>query len=143
MLKTLTLGLALAAASAPALAQVAQPYDIVILEGRVIDPETGLDAIRNVAIRDDEIALITEDPIEGELVINATGLVVAPGFIDLTRMARPSWRAAFRRWMALRPPLSLRPGFILLRTSMQTPPKRAARSIMAPRSTGRPPATRC
>ncbi|HBU63431.1 MAG: D-glutamate deacylase [Oceanicaulis sp.] len=83
MLKTLTLGLALAAASAPALAQVAQPYDIVILEGRVIDPETGLDAIRNVAIRDDEIALITEDPIEGELVINATGLVVAPGFIDL------------------------------------------------------------
>ena len=83
MFKTLSLSLALASAASLAWAQDADPYDIVILEGRVIDPETGLDAVRNVAIRDDEIALITEDPIEGELTINARGLVVAPGFIDL------------------------------------------------------------
>ena len=83
MFKTLSLCLALAAASPAALAQTAELYDIVILDGRVIDPETGLDAIRNVALRGDEIALVTEDPIEGELTIDASGLVVAPGFIDL------------------------------------------------------------
>ena len=50
---------------------------------RVIDPESGLDAIRNVAIADGTIVAITEQPLEGEQSIDASGLVVAPGFIDL------------------------------------------------------------
>ncbi len=58
-------------------------YEIVILNGRVVDPETGLDAIRNVGIRDDKIAIVTEEAIEGATAIDATGQVVAPGFIDL------------------------------------------------------------
>jgi N-acyl-D-glutamate deacylase len=57
--------------------------DIVITGGRVIDPETGLDAIRNVAIEGDKIVAISEFPLEGDLVIDATGHVVSPGFIDL------------------------------------------------------------
>ena len=57
--------------------------DIVILNGRVIDPETGLDAIRNVAIKDGRITAISEFPLEGDTVIDATGHVVSPGFIDL------------------------------------------------------------
>jgi len=58
-------------------------YDLVILNGRVIDPETTLDAIRNVGVTDGTVAIITEEMIEGRETIDATGLVVAPGFIDM------------------------------------------------------------
>lgn len=59
------------------------PHDLVILNGRVMDPETGLDAPRNVGILDGTIAVITDDAIEGLDTLDAAGLVVAPGFIDL------------------------------------------------------------
>ncbi|MCX7549472.1 amidohydrolase family protein [Xanthomarina sp. F2636L] len=58
-------------------------YDIVIKGGRVIDPETGLDAIRNVGINGAKIAVVTEDDIQGKETIDATDHVVAPGFIDM------------------------------------------------------------
>lgn len=58
-------------------------YDVVIRNGRVMDPETGLDAIRNVGINGQTIVAISEDELDGERIINAEGLVVAPGFIDL------------------------------------------------------------
>lgn len=58
------------------------PYDVVILGGRVMDPETNFDAVRNVGIRDGRIVSITESSIEGAEIINARGHVVAPGFID-------------------------------------------------------------
>jgi N-acyl-D-aspartate/D-glutamate deacylase len=61
----------------------AQQYDVVIEGGQVMDPETGLDATRNVGIRDGKIARIAETPLTGKRVISAHGLVVAPGFIDL------------------------------------------------------------
>jgi len=61
----------------------AEEYDVVILDARVIDPETGLDAVRNVGVRDGRIAVVTEDDIRGARSIDATGHVVAPGFIDL------------------------------------------------------------
>ncbi len=48
-----------------------------------MDPETGLDAVRNVGIRDGKIARISAEPLAGRRVIHAAGLVVAPGFIDL------------------------------------------------------------
>ncbi|MCE8539983.1 amidohydrolase family protein [Ruegeria pomeroyi] len=57
--------------------------DVVLQNGRVIDPETGLDAIRNVAIQDGRISAISEFPLEGDIVVDATGHVVSPGFIDL------------------------------------------------------------
>jgi N-acyl-D-aspartate/D-glutamate deacylase len=74
--------LCLLAALSPSLAH-AQTYDLVIQDGRVIDPETGLDAIRNVGIVRGKIAKISTDPLSGQRVIVARGLVVAPGFIDL------------------------------------------------------------
>ncbi|NOS92907.1 MAG: amidohydrolase family protein [Cyclobacteriaceae bacterium] len=58
-------------------------YDVVLSGGRVIDPETKLDAIRNVGIINHRIAQITSEPLKGKEVINVSGLVVAPGFIDL------------------------------------------------------------
>ena len=61
----------------------AQQYDVVLENGRVIDPETGLDAIRNLGIQDGKIARIAQTPLKGRQTIDATGLVVAPGFIDL------------------------------------------------------------
>ena len=64
-------------------AACSSPHDIVILHGRVMDPETGLDAARNVGIRDGTIAAVTEDELAGRDTLDATGLVVAPGFIDL------------------------------------------------------------
>jgi N-acyl-D-aspartate/D-glutamate deacylase len=61
----------------------AQQYDLVLEGGRVMDPETGLDAVRNVGIRDGKIIRISSDALSGRRVIQAHGLVVAPGFIDL------------------------------------------------------------
>ncbi len=58
-------------------------YDLVILNGRVIDPETNLDAVRNIGIREGSVQIITEKVIGGKSSIDATGLVVAPGFIDM------------------------------------------------------------
>ena len=60
----------------------AQTYDLVILNGRVIDPESMLDATLNVGIEDGRIAIITPKDIEGRETIDAEGHVVAPGFID-------------------------------------------------------------
>jgi len=57
-------------------------YDIVLKNGRVIDPETGLDAVRNVGIRGNRIAEISANPLMGKEVIDVTNLVVSPGFID-------------------------------------------------------------
>ncbi len=58
-------------------------YDVVIRNGRVMDPESGLDAQLNVAIHGRSIAAVTASPVVGSLVVDAAGLVVAPGFIDL------------------------------------------------------------
>ena len=59
------------------------PYDLVLAGGRVMDPESGLDAVRHVGLRGDRIAAISETPLPGARVVDVAGLVVAPGFIDL------------------------------------------------------------
>jgi dihydroorotase len=58
-------------------------YDVVILNGRVIDPESKLDSIRNIGISNGTIKAISEKSMRGRTTVLATGLVVAPGFIDL------------------------------------------------------------
>src|SRR4051794_15437098 len=70
--------------------QRADVYDLVLLGGRVIDPESRLDANRNVGIRRGTIALVTTNAITGCDTIRAAGLVVAPGFIDLHQHAQGS-----------------------------------------------------
>lgn len=64
------------------------PFDLVIANGRVIDPDSGLDGIRHVGVRDGEIVAVSESPLDGGVaddgrLVDATGLVVSPGFIDL------------------------------------------------------------
>lgn len=58
-------------------------YDMVISAGRIMDPESGFDAVRNIGIRNGTIETISEDQLQGDVLIDATDLVVAPGFIDL------------------------------------------------------------
>ncbi|MGR5117483.1 amidohydrolase family protein [Vibrio astriarenae] len=65
-----------------ALSPTAFAYDLVINNGRVMDPETGFDQQANVAIEDGKIVKITSEVLQGDKQIDAQGLVVAPGFID-------------------------------------------------------------
>ena len=66
------------------LAFTPQPsYDLVILNGRVIDPESKTDSIRHLAISNGTIKTISTRKLAGRAVIDARGLVVSPGFIDL------------------------------------------------------------
>src|SRR5438445_13850176 len=60
-----------------------EQYDLVLMGGRVLDPETALDARRNVGIRDGRIAAVTVEPLAARETLAVAGLVVAPGFIDL------------------------------------------------------------
>ncbi len=60
----------------------AQDYDLVILNGRVMDPETMLDAKLNVGVTNGKIAIITPNNITGKETIDATNHVVTAGFID-------------------------------------------------------------
>jgi N-acyl-D-aspartate/D-glutamate deacylase len=79
-LTAIVVALSLTAGCAP---EPAPRFDLVIANGRVMDPESGLDAVRHVGVRAGSIAAISETPLEGTRVIDASGHVVAPGFIDL------------------------------------------------------------
>ena len=61
----------------------AQTYDVVLQNGRVMDPESGLDAVRSVGINGNKIAAVSASPLHGKLEVDARNLVIAPGFIDL------------------------------------------------------------
>jgi N-acyl-D-aspartate/D-glutamate deacylase len=74
--------LAIAALALACLAP-AQEFDVVIANGHVMDPASGLDAVRQVGIRGGQVAAISPQALHGRTVLDAKGLVVAPGFIDL------------------------------------------------------------
>src|SRR5579862_5878316 len=61
----------------------ARQYDLVLARGRVMDPASNLDAVRYVGIQAGKIAGTSEAPLQGSNVLDVSGLVVAPGFIDL------------------------------------------------------------
>ncbi len=77
----LCLGALLAAVSVVLLR--AQTYDVVIVNGRVLDPESNLDAVRSVGITGRTIAAVSTERLTGRTTIDATGAIVVPGFIDL------------------------------------------------------------
>src|SRR5437588_1720340 len=58
-------------------------YDRVILGGHVMDPASKLDAVRNIGLTGGRVAILTTHAIHGRDTVDARGLVVAPGFIDL------------------------------------------------------------
>jgi len=73
----------LASAVAATAAGADEPFDLVIRGGRVMDPESGTDAVRDVGIAEGKIVRIAPGELRGRRVLDAKGLVVAPGFIDL------------------------------------------------------------
>jgi N-acyl-D-aspartate/D-glutamate deacylase len=73
----------LSTTSSVVIGQSRAEFDIVFANGRVMDPESNLDAVRNVGIRNGKIAAISTRPLRGRTMIDAKGLVIAPGFIDL------------------------------------------------------------
>ncbi|MFW2374104.1 MAG: amidohydrolase family protein [Gammaproteobacteria bacterium] len=78
---------------------IATSYDLVILNGRIMDPETQFDGVRNVGIKGGKISKITSKKIKGKQAINANGQVVAPGFLD---MHNHNTAAPFGQKLALR-----------------------------------------
>ena len=63
----------------------AQAYNVVIKGGTVIDPKNGINEIMDIAILDGKIASVAKniDATNAKQVINAKGLIVAPGLIDI------------------------------------------------------------
>jgi len=74
----------------------AQQYDVVISRGRAIDPETRLDAVRDVGIRSGKIAAVSETPLRGKTIVDAHGLVVTAGFVDLHQHGQTPENYAFK-----------------------------------------------
>lgn len=70
-----------------------EPADIVIRGGRVMDPETGFDRVADVAVRAGQIVAIGENLGEGRDELDATGLIVAPGFVDILASVPPNRHA--------------------------------------------------
>ena len=70
-------------ATAPA-AQSPQ-YDLLIRGGQLIDARNGIDGVRDVAVRGDAIAAVANriDPAQAKRVVDATGLYVTPGLVDI------------------------------------------------------------
>lgn len=74
----------------------AETYDLVILNGRVIDPESKTDAVRNLGISNGKIKSISRAHLDGRNTIDARGLVVSPGFIDLHQHGQNEENARFK-----------------------------------------------
>jgi len=66
-----------------AVPSLAADFSLVIHNGRVMNPANGLDSVRDIGIRDGRIAALSREPLSGAAEVDAAGLVVAPGFIDL------------------------------------------------------------
>lgn len=74
----------------------AQDFDLVLAGGRVLDPESKLDAIRHVGVRDGVIRAVSETPLRGRTTVDASRYVVAPGFIDLHQHGQQPEDYAFK-----------------------------------------------
>lgn len=59
--------------------------DLLVRGGRIVDPASSLDSLRDLRVRDGKIAEIGEhlEARSGEVVLDAENAVVAPGFIDM------------------------------------------------------------
>ena len=79
----LVFGSLLFVASPLKLTEAQAGFDVVLANGRVMDSESGLDAVRHIGIRNGKIAAISAAPLKGKTVVDAKGLVVTAGFIDL------------------------------------------------------------
>jgi N-acyl-D-aspartate/D-glutamate deacylase len=74
----------------PGLTTAQERGDVAIVGGTVMDPASGTSSVRNVLIRGDRIVALTDERVAARRTIDATGLVVSPGFVDILARIRPS-----------------------------------------------------
>ena len=89
----MTAALLFLAAATLGLAQTEPHYDVVVRNGRVMDPETNRDEVADVGIRDGRIVAISDNMESGRQELDASGLVVAPGFVDILGSVPPNRHA--------------------------------------------------
>ena len=102
--------------------RVAEPadtgqFDLVIAGGRVIDPETELDGVRHIGIRGGSIVTVSEQPLDDRIApggerIDAAGLVVSPGFIDLHAHGQSAIANEFQAHDGVTTALELESGYL-------------------------------
>src|SRR3954463_10348833 len=63
---------------------ISATFDLLLRGGRVIDPASGIDGMKDVAIRGGKIAAVQSDilPASAREIIDVTGKIVLPGLID-------------------------------------------------------------
>ena len=68
----------------------AQKFDLLIKGGHLIDPKNQIDALMDIAISDGKVSQIGPSiaAVEATQVIDATGLYVSPGFVDIHSQAQ-------------------------------------------------------
>src|SRR2546430_8082279 len=64
---------------------IAQDYDLLLKGGHVVDGKNKVNAVRDVAIKNGKIAEVAAniDPAKAHKVVNAAGLYVTPGLVDI------------------------------------------------------------
>ncbi|MBA3887427.1 MAG: amidohydrolase/deacetylase family metallohydrolase, partial [Acidobacteria bacterium] len=72
-------------------------YDLLIKGGHVIDGRNGIDAVRDVAIKDGKIAAVAQNipAAQAAKTIDATGLYVTPGLVDIHVHVYPGEKTAY------------------------------------------------
>ena len=67
--------------------EAGRSFDLAVVGGRVIDPASGFDSVASIGVSGSTVAAISADPdappLQAAMTIDATGLVVSPGFIDI------------------------------------------------------------
>ena len=81
----------------------AQPYDLVIRNGRVVDPESGLDGVRQLGISAGKIQAVSADPLEGRAIVDALALWLRLASSIFIRTARMRKTTATKPWTASPP----------------------------------------
>jgi dihydroorotase len=77
--------IAIAAMAVPALNAQNPTFDLLIRNGHVVDPKNGINAVMDVAVTGDKIALVASNiaPARARQVADAAGFYVTPGLIDI------------------------------------------------------------
>ncbi len=103
---------------------------ILIENGRVIDPSQGIDGLADVAIADGKILGVGADiELEGPEIIDATGMVICPGFIDLhAHLREPGFE--YKETIATGTAAAARGGFTTVCAMPNTSPVMDSRSIV-------------
>src|SRR5215471_15221253 len=95
-------------------------FDVVLRGGRVIDPESGLDAVRDVAIAGDRVARVGAALPPGRRDIDVTGQVVTAGFIDLHSHAYDTGGQRLQAMDGVTTALELEAGVAPVRTAYES-----------------------